>query len=151
MNNLTLAHAKFITWTAQVFGGFQWNGCQQRREWRAFQPSLSCQEAGFVAGANLFWGLNWIRVLTPCVSYHIHYHYYYDYYDYYDDYYYVHVLFSVFSSAARLVTALTATASGKEFDVSAWIATDAKNINVDPQGANWIWQQRMSLTYYLIS
>ena len=46
------------------------------------------------------------------------------------------VLFSVFSSAARLVTALTATASGKEFDVSAWIAADAKNINVDPQGAN---------------
>ena len=137
MNNLTLAHAKFITWTTQVFGGFQWNGCQQRREWRAFQPSLSCQEAGFVAGANLFWGLNWIRVLTPCVSYTLLSQY--------------SVLFSVFSSAARLVTALTATASGKEFDVSAWIATDAKNINVDPQGANWVWQQRMSLTYYLIS
>ena len=42
----------------------------------------------------------------------------------------------MFSSAARLVTALTAIASEKEFDVSAWIATDAKNIKVDPQGAN---------------
>ena len=47
----------------------------------------------------------------------------------------VHI-FLVFLSAVRLLSALTATVSGKEFDVSAWIATDAKNIIVDPQGAN---------------